>query len=45
MVDVWLMYGRRMVDIPEQTQSRYVPGIALPLSVAGRVGSSFQWGF
>lgn len=45
MVDVWLKYGRRMVDIPEQTQSRYVLGIALPLSVAGGVGSSFQGGF
>lgn len=45
MVDVWLKYGRRMVDIPEQTQSRYVPGIALPLSVAGWVDSSFQGGF
>lgn len=45
MVDVWLKYGRRMVDIPEQTQSRYVLGIALPLSVVGRVGSSFQGGF
>ncbi len=45
MVDVWLKYGRSMVDIPEQTQSRYVPGIALPLSVVGRVGSSFQGGF
>ena len=39
------MYGRSMVDIPEQPQSRYVLGIALPLSVAGRVGSPFQRGF